>query len=374
MLHSGIVPETGTATGSESLALAVIVPVLNEAENVRPLLAMLESALAGIAWEAIFVDDNSKDGTADLIRAIGRGDGRVRVLQRIGRRGLSSAVIEGMLATSAPVLAVIDGDLQHDERLLPRLYAAVVRGADLAVASRYMEDGGTEGWDAKRAAASRWATRLAKRLTATPLSDPMSGFFAISRDALGEALPRLSGGGFKILLDIAASSPRPLAIVELPYHFRSRQAGESKLDARVILDYGLLLVEKALGRFVPVRLFLFLAIGALGVLPNLAVLGLLLQLGIGFAIAQTAAVIVAMTCNFALNNSLTYRDRRRTGWRFFTGLLSYWAVCSVGAAANVGVGSLLNGNHEQWWVSGIAGALVGAMWNFGASSLLTWRK
>ncbi|HLZ78793.1 MAG TPA: glycosyltransferase family 2 protein [Sphingomonas sp.] len=374
MLHTAIASDHRSPDTTAPLALAVIIPVMNEAANVRPLLALLDSALGDLAWEAIFVDDNSTDGTADLVRAIGQTNIRVRVLQRIGRRGLASAVIEGMLATSAPTLAVIDGDLQHDERLLPALYRALSDGADLAVASRYLPEGGMGDWSARRQAASRWATRSAKMLTGTAISDPMSGFFMVTREALTAALPRLSGGGFKILLDILASSPRALKVVELPYQFRLRQAGESKLDARTVIDYGLLLIDKTIGRYLPLRLVLFLAIGALGLVPHLVTLGAMLSLGASFDAAQIAAVMVAMTFNFLLNNWLTYRDKRLKGIRFVTGLISFYAVCSVGALANIGVGAWINGAHQLWWVAGIAGALIGASWNFGASSLLTWRR
>ena len=374
MLHTALAGDHRSPDAAAPLALAVIIPVMNEAANVRPLLALLDEALGDLAWEAIFVDDNSTDGTADLLRAIGQTNIRVRVLQRIGRRGLASAVIEGMLATSAPALAVIDGDLQHDERLLPKLYRALSDGADLAVASRYLPDGGVGDWNAQRQAASRWATRTAQALTGTSISDPMSGFFMITREALTAALPRLSGGGFKILLDILASSPHALTVVELPYQFRVRQAGESKLDARTVIDYGLLLIDKTIGRYLPLRLVLFLAIGALGLVPHLATLGAMLSLGASFDTAQIAAVMVAMTFNFVLNNLLTYRDKRLKGGRFVTGLLSFYAVCSVGALANIGVGAWINGAHQLWWVAGIAGALIGASWNFGASSLLTWRR
>ena len=374
MLHTAIASDHRSLDTTAPLALAVIIPVMNEAANVRPLLALLETALGDLAWEAIFVDDNSTDGTANLVRAIGQTNIRVRVLQRIGRRGLASAVIEGMLATSAPALAVIDGDLQHDERLLPELYRALADGADLAVASRYLAEGSVGDWSATRHAASRWATRAAHAITGTTISDPMSGFFAVSREALMAALPRLSGGGFKILLDILASSPRTLKVVELPYRFRLRQAGESKLDARTVLDYGLLLIDKTIGRYLPLRLVLFLAIGTLGLVPHLMTLGAMLSLGASFDAAQITAVMVAMTFNFVLNNLLTYRDKRLKGFRFVTGLLSFYAVCSVGALANIGVGAWINGAHQLWWVAGIAGALIGASWNFGASSLLTWRR
>ena len=375
MLHTAFAPDAWIGYQEAPLELAVIIPTFNEAENVRALLGLLDDALRGIVWEAIFVDDNSGDGTAELIREIGRGNIRVRVLQRLGRRGLSSAVIEGMMATSAPVLAVIDADLQHDETLLPRLYAAVRDGADLAVGSRYVESGGVGEWDARRHDASRGATWLAQRILKTSLSDPMSGFFAISRDALERSLPRLSGGGFKILLDIAASAPAPLKLVELPYVFRTRNAGTSKLDTMVVAEFLKLLLDKAIGHIVPVRLLMFLIVGGIGVAVHLGTLGGLLFTGaVTFAVAQGVAVWFAMTFNFALNNIFTYADRRLRGIRFVTGLASFYAVCLVGAAANVGVGTYIHGTDHSWWLAGIAGALIGAVWNFAASSAITWRR
>jgi dolichol-phosphate mannosyltransferase len=375
MFHQAIVLDQRPVFEDAPLELAVVIPTFNEAANVENLLGLLDQALSGIVWEAIFVDDDSGDGTAELIRTIGRSNIRVRVLQRLGRRGLSSAVIEGMMATSAPVLAVIDADLQHDETILPRLYAAVRDGADLAVGSRYVGDGGVGEWDAKRHAASRGATMLAQRLLKTSLSDPMSGFFVISREALKASLPRLSGGGFKILLDIAASAPEPLKVAELPYVFRTRTAGESKLDLMVTAEYLKLVADKAVGHIVPIRLILFMLVGGLGVGVHLGVLGGMLLSGlVSFTMAQAAAVWTSMTFNFALNNIFTYSDRRLRGSRFVTGLFSFYAVCLVGAAANVGVGTWIHGTNHSWWVAGVAGALIGSVWNFAASSVITWRK
>ena len=375
MFHRAIALDQHLAIEDAPLELAVIIPTFNEAANVEKLLALLDEALRGIVWEAIFVDDDSADGTSELIRRIGLTNIRVRVLQRLGRRGLSTAVIEGMMATSAPVLAVIDADLQHDETVLPRLYAGVKGGADLAVGSRYVGEGGVGEWDKRRHAASRGATLLAQRLLKTDLSDPMSGFFVISREALKASLPRISGGGFKILLDIVASAPAPLKIAELPYVFRTRTAGESKLDLMVTAEYLKLLADKAVGHVVPIRLLLFMLVGGIGVGIHLGLLGALLLTGaVSFAIAQAMAVWGAMTFNFALNNVFTYSDRRLRGVRLFTGLLSFYAVCMVGAAANVGVGTWIHGTDHSWWVAGIAGALIGAVWNFAASSAVTWRK
>jgi dolichol-phosphate mannosyltransferase len=375
MFHQAIALDQRPVFEEAPLELAVVIPTFNEAANVEKLLGLLGQALSGIVWEAIFVDDDSGDGTAELIRSIGRSNIRVRVLQRLGRRGLSSAVIEGMMATSAPVLAVIDADLQHDETILPRLYAAVRDGADLAVGSRYVGDGGVGEWDRKRHAASRGATMLAQRLLKTSLSDPMSGFFVISREALKASLPRLSGGGFKILLDIAASAPEPLKVAELPYVFRTRTAGESKLDLMVTAEYLKLVADKAVGHIVPIRLILFMLVGGLGVGVHLGVLGGMLLSGlVSFTMAQAAAVWTSMTFNFALNNIFTYSDRRLRGSRFVTGLFSFYAVCLVGAAANVGVGTWIHGTNHSWWVAGVAGALIGSVWNFAASSVITWRK
>lgn len=366
---------TGQAVAPASLALGVIIPTFNEADNIEPMLDRLAVALDGIAWEVIFVDDNSPDGTAALVRRIGITHRHVRVVQRIGRRGLSSAVVEGMLASCAPVLAVIDGDQQHDESILPQLFGIVARGeADLAVGTRYADGGSTGDWAASRVRLSRLATLMGQQAIATGLSDPMSGYFVIHRDAMMAAVPRLSSIGFKVLLDIVASSPRPLKIAEVAYRFRARTAGESKADARVFAEFALLLVDKKLGHLVPIRLISFLGVGALGVGVHLAVLGSAIGLGAHFLTAQSLAVLVAMTFNFLLNNVLTYRDRRLTGIRLLTGLLSFYAVCLIGAAANVGIGNWVNDTDGRWWLAGIAGAAVGAIWNFAVTSVVTWRK
>ncbi|NIJ39103.1 dolichol-phosphate mannosyltransferase [Sphingopyxis panaciterrae] len=357
------------------LEVAVVVPTLNEAANVERLVESLSVVLAGRGWEVIFVDDNSSDGTSDLVRRIGRGSRHVRIVQRVGRRGLSSAVIEGILATAAPVIAVMDGDLQHSEDALPRLVDAIeTGGAEVAIGTRYVEGGGTGDWDAGRVRMSRLATRAGQMALGTDVSDPMSGFFAIRRDAFERALPRLSAIGFKILIDILASSPTALKVAEIPYHFRSREAGESKIGARVIAEYAELIADKTIGRFVPIRLIKFLIVGGLGVFVHLAVLRTMLGLGDAFITAQTAAVVVAIAFNFFLNNSFTYADRKLKGWRMLGGLASFYAISALGAVANIGIGTWMAGHDERWWVAGVAGVLVGAIWNFAMSSVLTWRK
>ncbi|TKD50708.1 glycosyltransferase family 2 protein [Sphingomonas baiyangensis] len=362
------------------LEVAVVIPVFNERGNVADMVERIDAALAGRRWEAIFVDDDSPDDTAEAARALARADPRVRVIQRIGRRGLSTACIEGMCATAAPLVAVIDGDGQHDETLLPRMAAALEAdpGLDLAIGSRFTSGGGTGDWDRDRVAKSAFATRLSRHVLKADLSDPMSGFFMIRSKLLRDLVPRLSGIGFKILLDVMTAAPRPLRFVELPYVFRTREVGESKLDHVVAMEYLIALYDRMFGRFVPVRFAMFGAIGALGVGVHMGVLTPIIALGgeAAFVPGQVVATLVAMTFNFFLNNALTYRDRRLKGARELAGgLLSFALVCSVGLAANVGVATYLHqGQSNYWAVSALAGIVVGAVWNFALSSRFTWGR
>ena len=373
-LVADVVAPSAKTNTAKAVELAIVVPSFNELDNVEPLVGRLADALQGIEWEVIYVDDDSPDGTAAKVREVGQTNGRVRCLQRIGRRGLTSAVIEGMLVTNAPYIAVMDADLQHDETLLPGMLAAIRSGGlDVVVGSRYVSGGTTGEWDKRRAAMSTIATRLARLVVSADLTDPMSGFFLIHRPALDRAVRRLSGQGFKVLLDLFASTPVPYRFKELPYVFGTRLHGESKLDSLVVWEYLMLLLDKLIGHWVPVRFFLFAVVGALGLVVHLTTLRLAL-VGLDFAAAQALATIVAMTSNFIVNNMLTYRDKRLRGTKLVTGLLSFYAICSVGAVANVGIAATAFRWHYVWWVSGIAGACVSVVWNYAVTSVFTWRR
>ena len=355
------------------LEVSIVVPTFNERQNVNELIARVERALRGIAWEMIFVDDDSPDGTSAEVKAIAARDSRIRCIRRIGRRGLSSACIEGMLASAAPNLVVMDADLQHDESKVPAMLDALkAEGAELVIASRYTTGGDIGEWDKKRALMSRVATRLGRVVCRQPISDPMSGFFMIKADALDSCVRRLSGKGFKILLDIVASSPSDLRVAEVPYTFRERLHGESKLDSLVVWDFGMLLAEKTIGRFIPVRFFAFTLVGGAGVLVHMATLTALRLTELSFSNAQSVATVVAMIFNFWLNNLLTYRDRRLRGRRWLTGLLSFMLACGLGAVANVGIASYLFASHTQWVIAALAGIAVGAVWNYAITQLYTW--
>jgi dolichol-phosphate mannosyltransferase len=354
--------------------ITLVLPTFNERENVVPLVELVAAALAGISWEIIFVDDDSADGTAAAVRELARRDPRVRCMQRIGRRGLSSACIEGALASAAPFVAVMDADLQHDERLLPQMLAALKRSeADLVVGSRYIAGGGVGEWDRTRAGISTLATRLSRIVCKVKIADPMSGFFMMRREVFERAVRNLSGQGFKILLDLLASSPEPVRIKELPYEFRARRFGESKLDTLVAWEFGMLIADKLIGHLVPVRFALFIFVGALGLVVHLAVLRVALSF-LDFTKSQAVATLVAMTSNFFLNNLFTYRDQRLSGLRQLRGLVSFYLICAVGAAGNVGIASYVFAGGQVWWLAGIAGAAVGSVWNYAVSSVFTWRR
>lgn len=356
--------------------LTVVVPTLNERDNIEPLIERFEKALDGVAWEAIFVDDDSTDGTIGVLQRLGRHDHRIRLVHRIGRRGLSSACLEGMAASTAPYIAVIDADLQHDESLLGRMLEVLKEGeTDLVVGSRYMEGGGVGTWSESRQRISHVATRLSQIVLRTELSDPMSGFFMLTREMYERAAHRVSGKGFKILLDLVASVDGQVRFRELPFTFRERHAGASKLDTLIIYEFLVLLYEKLIGWLVPVRFLVFVTVGLIGATLHLSVLGVLVRgFEVPFDISQATATWVAMTLNFTLNNVFTYRDRRLRGLGFVRGLLSFYLVCSVGAVANVVLADFLFGNGIPWWLAGLIGAIIGAVWNFSLSNTLIWAR
>jgi dolichol-phosphate mannosyltransferase len=360
------------------LELAIILPTLNESGNLGPLIERIDASLGSAGWEVLIVDDDSADGTADEGRALALEDPRVRVIQRIGRRGLASAAIEGFCATAAPFVAVMDADHQHDPALLPGMLEALKSGdAQICVASRFAEGASIAEWnEPERERLSGLANKAVRWITGVTLTDPMSGYFMLSSSLARTLAPRLSGIGFKILLDLLAASDEPMTVKEFPLKFAARREGKSKLDRAILFDFLAGLYDKTLGRVIPTRFALFGTVGALGVVVHVAVLALLLLvLGEGFALSQGVAVLTAMSFNFWLNNWLTYRDRRLSGWgEFVRGWISFCATCAVGALANVAVATLLEGQGLFWLAAALAGILVGSVWNYALSSRFVWGR
>ncbi len=366
--------------------LAVIVPTFNERDNVVSLFEKVTSALGNIPFEFIVVDDNSPDGTATVVKELARHHANVRCIHRIGRRGLSSAVIEGISASAAPYFAVIDADHQHDERILPQMLERALAGDDIVVGTRYSGTGSVgEGLSKTREAGSRFATQLSRLVTGKSLSDPMSGFFLMNREDFDQIAPKLSNEGFKILLDIIVSAGRArahdgkeLRIGEVPYTFRPRHAGESKMSSIVVVQFLGLVLSKLTGGLLPTSFLLFGLVGGIGVAVHMGTLWAASQWldvsnSTNFAEAQTIAVIVAMTFNFMVNNELTYANKKLRGWRYLTGLLTFYAVCSIGAIANVSVAAWIFKFGESLWIAGLAGVLMSVVFNYSVTKVFTWR-
>jgi dolichol-phosphate mannosyltransferase len=356
--------------------LAIVLPTFNERGNVGPLVDRLEKALTGIHYEVIFVDDDSPDGTADAVRKVAERHDNVRVLHRIGRRGLSSACIEGILAASAPYVAVMDADLQHDESILPEMLRRIrEENLDLVVGSRNITGGSMGQFAAWRVKLSQLGRRLSLMGVEHPLSDPMSGFFMVRFTAFERFAHRLSAIGFKILLDIVLSAGTGLRIGEVGYRFRQREHGESKLDIMVGLEYFELLVDKYFGDLVNVRFVLFGMLGALGVGVHLLILRALLRVGgLSFAKGQAITTVIVMILNYVLNNSVTYRDRRLRGWKFWGGLLTFCLACALGVVVNVAISNEAFHRGVPWVLAAFTGLLFSAIWNYGVMSVTTWRQ
>jgi dolichol-phosphate mannosyltransferase len=358
------------------LDIAVIVPTYNERGNVPELISRVQAALHGLSWELLFVDDDSPDETAELVREYARRDRRIRLIHRIGRRGLSSACIEGLLATNASCIAVMDGDMQHDERILPQMLAAMRAGSlDLVIGTRNAGGGSMGEFGRKRVLLSRVGQKVSRTVCKCHISDPMSGFFLVHRSFFSEVVHHLHGGGFKILVDMISSARRPVRFAEFGYTFRARRCGESKLDASIAVDYLLLVIDKLCGHMIPLRVAAFSLVGATGVATHLLVLGILTYFfRRPFLEAQIVATYVAMTENFFLNNLVTWRDRSLRGFRLVSGLASFWLACSFGAWANVIFARSLFQSGAPWYLAGIAGIVLGSVWNYCICNLFTWKK
>ena len=363
-------------TALAPVELAIVIPTFDERGNIDPLLDLLRSALPNIEYEVIFVDDDSPDGTSAAARAIARSNPRVRILQRVGRRGLSSACLEGMMATPAPYVAVMDADLQHDERILPVMLARLkAENLDVVVATRNAEGGDMGEFSRGRVRLSHLGRRLSHLVSKTDLSDPMSGFFVVDRSFLEEVIHSASGVGFKILLDLVASSKRPVRFAEIPYTFRKRVHGTSKLDIVVALEYLQLLLDKTVGNVIPPRFLIFSLVGTTGLLLFTGLLEILITVfHLEFNAAQAITTFVAMTANFFLNNSVTYRDRRLRGRPLLTGLLTFYAACFVGAVVNLRIAGSAREAGFPVALAGAFGLAVGAVWNYGVTSITTWRQ
>ena len=368
--------DSASAPAKSQPTLSLVVPTYRESANVPVLFERVKAALEGLTWEMIVVDDDSPDGTSEVAFGLAAADRRLRCLRRVNRTGLAGAVLEGWMSSSADLVAVIDGDLQHDERVLPKMYGLLEAGSgDLAIGTR-VSDGTEDGLSPARKKLSDLGKWFFLRIAGSPVTDPMSGFFMIRRDIVSRLAPRLSPDGFKILVDVILTAGGGLKIVEVPYRFRKRVAGESKLTPLVGLDFLGLVAHHASGGVLPIRFVLFALVGAVGLVVHiLALSAFRYRLGPSdFPTGQAVATLAAMASNFILNNEITYRTHRFRGLGMIGGFAAFALGCSFGALANIDVASWLYKANETWWVAGLSGAALSVVWNYAVSTNLIWRR
>jgi len=369
--------------------LSLIICTLNEGAAIRSVILEVSDTLAHIPHEIIVVDDNSSDNTGAEVLAVAATRPNVRLHVRTDERGLSSAAIKGWDLARGRYLAVMDGDGQHDPKAILAMAEMIRKGdKDLVCVSRYL--GGTDtGLSWFRDLGSKAATAVTGMVLKVPLTDPLSGCFMMTREYYQSARPRLAGVGFKILVDIAASAKIKPRFGEVKAALRERQGGESKLDLRVVADLGALLVEKATGGLLPARFVLFAGVGATGVIVYLAILWLahhLLHTGLSIPIyrfqfrpddflSYGVAIWVSMTWNFFVNNTITFRDKRLRGWGVLGGLISFYIACSIGAVLSLAMSIFMKEKlHMHYMLAGAIAVLLSSVWNYWASTKLSWRK
>ena len=358
------------------LNLSIVIPTLNERDNLDPLVKKIKDCLDGIEWEIVFVDDQSSDGTLEEILRICHEEPRVRFIERVGRRGLSSACIEGVMTTSGHLVAIMDADHQHDEKLLPEMLA-ILRDQpdiDLVIGSRFVQGGRIGDWGRGRLAMSQLGKWFSGLVLPSGVSDPMSGFFMARRPFLWHLVPQLSGKGFKILVDLLAASKGHCRFIEIPFEFDNRHSGESKLDTMVIAEFVAMVIEKLFGGLMPAQFIRFVLVGSVGMLIHMLVLAALtLSAGTVFWVAQMVAAIIAMTTNFFLNNKFTYRDNRLRKTQVVWGLILFYVLCSGGFLINMAIAINIFERGGSWLIAGGLGGVVGAIWNYSTNTAMTWK-
>ncbi|MEB3332838.1 MAG: glycosyltransferase family 2 protein [Synechococcaceae cyanobacterium] len=358
--------------------MTVVLPTFNERENIEPIVRELLPLRERFDLEILFVDDDSADGTAEVVRRLAHRHDSVRLICRVGRAGLSSAIKEGILDSTGDLVVVMDCDGQHEPAAVERGVEALLQGnLDLVIGSRFHPQSEIQGLSQRRERHSTWANSVARFSLPhyRQLTDYMSGFFVLRPAAALALVRRVDVNGFKFLYELLAISAGRLRCGEIPLTFQPRMAGDSKLDLAIVWDLGVSILHTLLLRSLPRRAISFALVGLSGVVVQLLINHLLVSLGLAFNRALPAAVIGAATSNYLINNALTFRFQRLQGAALVRGLLKFLVVASLPVLANVGVASTFFRyvSHDMV-LAQLAGILVVFVWNYAASSRLVWNS
>jgi len=364
--------------GAETAAprVSIVLPTYNERGNIGSLLEQLLPLKARFELEILVVDDDSADGTADLVRQLAHGEPCLRLIRRVGRAGLASAIKEGLLDATGDLVVVMDSDGQHQPSSVLEALTTLGQGDfDLVIGSRFHAQAQIQGLSGRRETGSTWANKLARASLPRyrQLSDYMSGFFALRLDRCLPLIRAVDVNGFKFLYELLAHSRGQLRVCDIPLHFQPRGYGSSKLDVAVLWDFGVSILHTLSLRLLPRRAISFGLVGASGFLVQLLVTRLVMLLGVAFAQALPIAVVAAASSNYLVNNALTFRFQRQQGLALLRGLLKFLLVASLPVLANVGVASAFYSyvSHNTFWAQ-LAGIVVVFVWNYAASSRFVW--
>ncbi len=360
--------------------LSVVLPTFNERDNIGPLLEKLNNLYTAYDVEVIVVDDDSTDGTAKAVKAIAHKDSRVRLIRRLGRSGLASAIKEGLLAATGDLAAVMDSDGQHEpEAVFKALELLQEQKLDLVAGSRFLQESEIHGLSHRRTGGSSIANRFARLSLPkrySHITDYMSGFFVIDVEACLPSICRVDVNGFKFLYELLSISNGNLQVAEVPLTFQPRSYGKSKLDIAILWDFAISLIHTLVFRVLPRRAISFGLVGSGGVLVQLATTEILMAiLNQTFQQALPFAVVTAATSNYLINNALTFRSQRLSGKALLKGLIKFLLVASLPVIANVGLATTFyNLVSPNPFIAQMAGIIVVFVWNYAASSRFVWNS
>ena len=357
--------------------LSIVIPTFNEASNITLIVDAVMNVLdKRVSYEIIIVDDDSQDKTWKIAEDYTSEYENITCFRRIAKNGLSSAVIDGFMLANGKYVGVIDADLQHDESILIKMHDYCNKGADLVIGSRYCEDGSTGSWGAGRKLISKIATKMSQYITSIHTTDPMSGFFVIKKSLFLKVVDKLHIKGYKILLDIISQlDAKETKIVEVPYTFKNRINGESKLSPEVVMQLVDFIYLKAAGNYIPIDYLKFLSVGAIGAILHFTVLYIVyVFFGNSYQISLIIAIELTLIINYFINNLWTFRKKTHKGFKVFLGLVKFNILSGIGGIISYYLSISLFTAGTNWILASVIGAIVASLWNFNLNKVLTWNK
>ena len=358
--------------------LSVVLPTFNERNNIISIINQLLELPIPYEIELIIVDDNSSDGTAKVVRDYSQKERRIRLINRFGRSGLSSALKEGCLCASGDQIIIMDSDGQHQVDTINKAINKLNSiNTDIVIASRFLEESVQEGLTKRREKGSNIANKFARLSLSKKyahLTDYMSGFIAFKRNNCINTIKKIDVNGFKFLYELLAISKGRLNVLEIPLKFKERKIGTSKLDSAIIWDFVISLLHTFTRRIIPRRAISFAIVGTTGVFVQMFCIYFIIWItNFEFQKVLPFGVIMAASSNYTINNLLTFRENKLKGLKFVGGLFKFLLVSSLPILANIGVTNLFFDKFSSnSFFSQLIGIIVVFIWNYAASSKFVW--